>query len=152
MYRKFRTSRQGKACWWFNLKGEENDLYALEDEWDSVTLQTKWRLEHCYKPMAVPNCNNLDPTPAKHMHDEHDELVQPSGSSTTEVSSPNKLKGDNGEPDVAKLSSLVDQNKAAKHLGDHCDDGQPSHTLRVPLLTPFSPSPLPPLIQPTNLL
>lgn len=74
----------------------------------------------------MSNCNNLEPTPAE--HDEHDELVQPSGSSTTEVSSPNEPKGDDGEPDVAKLSSSVDQNKAAEHPGDHCDDGQPSHT------------------------
>ena len=125
VYRKFRTSRQGKACWWFNLKGEENDLCALEGEWDAVTLQTNWKQEHCYKPTAVSNCNNFEPTPAE--HDEHDELVQPSGSSATEVSSPNEPKND-GEPDNAKLSSSVDQNKAGEHPGDHCDDGQPSHT------------------------
>ena len=89
----------------------------------------------------MSNCNNLDPTPAE--HDEHDKLVQPSGNSTTEVSSPNELNGDYGEPDVAKLSSLVDQNKAAEHPGDHCDGGQPSHTLRAPLLTPFPFSPTP---------
>ena len=94
VYRKFRTSRQSKACWWFNLKGKENDLCALEGEWDSVTLHTNWMLEHYCKPTAVSNCNNLEPTPAE--HDEHDELVQPSGSSTTEVSSLNGPKGRTG--------------------------------------------------------
>ena len=61
---------------------------------DSVTLQTNWKLEHYYKSTAVSNCNNLEPTPAE--HDEHDELVQPSGSSTTEVSSLNGPKGRTG--------------------------------------------------------
>ena len=28
---------------------DENDLSVLENEWDSVALQTKWKLEHYYK-------------------------------------------------------------------------------------------------------
>ena len=53
VFRKSRTSRQGKACWWFHLKGDETDLCELEKEWNLVTLQTKWKLEYCYKSMNV---------------------------------------------------------------------------------------------------
>lgn len=77
VYRKFRTSRQGKACWWFNLKGDENDLCVLESEWDSVALQTKWKLEHCYKPNATPN----NPTPVV-QHNVHVQLNNSTSSAT----------------------------------------------------------------------
>ena len=52
-----KTNRQGKVCWWFNLKGNESDLCELESEWNSVALQIKWKLEQCYKL----NTNNLAP-------------------------------------------------------------------------------------------
>ena len=55
VYRNTKTSRQGKACRWFSLKGDENDLCVLENEWDPVALQTKWKLEYCYKLNVMPN-------------------------------------------------------------------------------------------------
>ena len=33
VFRKSRTNRLGKACWWFHLKGDESDLCELEKEW-----------------------------------------------------------------------------------------------------------------------
>ena len=58
VFRKFKTNRQGKACWWFHLKGDEKDLCDLEKEWHSVVLQTKWKLEFCYKPQNATVDNN----------------------------------------------------------------------------------------------
>ena len=50
VFRKSRTSRLGKACWWFHLKRDESDLCELEKEWNTVALQTEWKLEYYYKP------------------------------------------------------------------------------------------------------
>ena len=133
VYRKFRTSRQGKACWWFNLKGNENDLCMLESEWDSVALQTKWKLEHCYKPNAMPN----NPTPAVEQ-----DVHANSDNSATDVPPTNEQRPtddkDSEEAPTAALT-LVNPSQLSNHPlqhsaesehsaeSDHTDNCQPSH-------------------------
>lgn len=48
--RKFKESTSGRDRWWFLLKGEERVLKELEDMWNTVSLQTRWKLETCTKP------------------------------------------------------------------------------------------------------
>ena len=58
--RKTRRSRQegsGKTRWWFLLKSDENVLKKLDDEWETIRLQTKWKLEFCSAPRS-----ELDPS------------------------------------------------------------------------------------------
>lgn len=43
----------GRDRWWFHLLGEEDLLKQLEGEWESVSLQTNWKLETCTKPAAA---------------------------------------------------------------------------------------------------
>ena len=48
------------------MRGSENDLTILEQEWDKVQDQTLWTLENCY--IMSPNANqsqNLDHTQAQ---------------------------------------------------------------------------------------
>ena len=51
--RKFRNGITGRDKWWFLLKGQESVLKELETVWESVSLQTKWKLEACTKPTDV---------------------------------------------------------------------------------------------------
>ena len=41
--------------WWFLLKGDENILKKLEEEWEKIQLQTKWKLECCLAPSSELN-------------------------------------------------------------------------------------------------
>ena len=51
--RKFKSPQNGKPRWWFVLHGGEKFLKLLESEWQSVSLQTGWRIELCYKPVET---------------------------------------------------------------------------------------------------
>ena len=51
--RKFKSPQNGKPRWWFVLHGDDNILKLLESEWQSVSLQTGWRIELCYKPVET---------------------------------------------------------------------------------------------------
>ncbi len=42
----------GKTRWWFLLKSDENVLKKLDNEWESIQLQTKWKLECCSTPRS----------------------------------------------------------------------------------------------------
>ena len=39
-----------RSQWWFVLHADETLLVALEEKWDSVRLQTSWKIEPCFKP------------------------------------------------------------------------------------------------------
>ena len=62
-----RVFRSGTANsrdrWWFHLLGSEDLLKQLEGEWESVSLQTKWKLELCTKPATNDtNTSHSSPT------------------------------------------------------------------------------------------
>jgi hypothetical protein len=60
--RKFNHStRSGKSEWWFILRGSEEILQTLENNWEAVKLQTGWQLEYCTKPIVNPS--PTDPHP-----------------------------------------------------------------------------------------
>ena len=47
---KYRISQDGKIVrWWFLIRGDEQVLVNLEGNWDSIALQTSWKLENCHK-------------------------------------------------------------------------------------------------------
>ena len=50
-----------KTRWWFILKGDENTLKKLENEWARIRMQTNWKLEHCTAPNNQPVANNDNP-------------------------------------------------------------------------------------------
>ena len=60
-----RGTAEGRDRWWFHLLGEEELLKQLEGEWESVSLQTCWKLEPCSKPARSEKSTehtNLNPT------------------------------------------------------------------------------------------
>ena len=63
--RKFQSTRSGKGKWWFILRGNEDCLQALENDWEAVKFQTGWQLEYCTKPIVIPS--PTDPLPATPM-------------------------------------------------------------------------------------
>ena len=46
--RKFKRLNNNKIRWWHIVSGDEGDLEKLEGEWESVKIQTGWKLEKCF--------------------------------------------------------------------------------------------------------
>ena len=60
---KSMTTSSGKLKWWFVLHGDEGILSELAQSWETVSLQTSWRLETCTKPVdtiGAPLSYSLD--------------------------------------------------------------------------------------------
>ncbi len=52
-----------KTRWWHIVSGDESDLEKLEREWESVKIQTGWKLEKCYiDENFLKNGDNSPPT------------------------------------------------------------------------------------------
>ena len=49
--RKYKRLPGNKIRWWFLMYMEEDSLLKLESEWEKVSLQTTWKLEHCHVPV-----------------------------------------------------------------------------------------------------
>jgi len=58
--RKYKLSHNNPDTvtkWWFVVRGEESVLLELEREWNSIAMQTAWKLEpvHYYVEHSTPN-------------------------------------------------------------------------------------------------
>ena len=53
--RKTRVLANNKTVWWFIVKGSENDLTILEQEWDKVQNQTLWTLLYVTYCEPIPD-------------------------------------------------------------------------------------------------
>ena len=53
--------KPGGKHWWFLIKGTEEVLKNLEEEWVRVSLQINWKLEPCTRPKNDSNVPNLSP-------------------------------------------------------------------------------------------
>ena len=58
--RKYKLNRNNPdtvSKWWFVVRGEESVLLELEQEWNSIAVQTAWKLEpvHYYVEHSTPN-------------------------------------------------------------------------------------------------
>ena len=42
---------RAKQCWWFIITGTEGTLMSLETNWNKMTFQTGWKLQHCFAPL-----------------------------------------------------------------------------------------------------
>ena len=58
--RKTRIHANNKTVWWFIVRGSENDLTILQQEWNKVQTQTLWTLKNCYNIMVPPNANQSE--------------------------------------------------------------------------------------------
>ena len=47
--RKFKKRKNNTTQWWFLIRGEEQVLQKLEQEWERVQTQTSWKLERCHR-------------------------------------------------------------------------------------------------------
>ena len=45
--------------WWFLVRGTEEHLKKLEDEWERVSLQINWKLEPCTRPKDNSDAPNM---------------------------------------------------------------------------------------------
>ncbi len=58
--RKFKTTDRNRVTkWWFVLRGEEQLLEQLQEEWPAVSVQTSWKLEPVLSYGDIPD----DPDP-----------------------------------------------------------------------------------------
>ena len=53
--------KPGGKHWWFLIKGTEEVLKNLEEEWVRVSLQIDWKLEPCTRPKIDSDVPNLSP-------------------------------------------------------------------------------------------
>ena len=60
--RKHRQLALGRIRWWFVLKGDEQVLTQLEDEWERVCFQLSWKLEPSFKPKVLKVDTHTDIT------------------------------------------------------------------------------------------
>ena len=58
--KKVRSGSTG-SHWWFLVKGSEEVLKKLEEEWSRVSLQINWKLEPCTKPKNDSVTSNPSP-------------------------------------------------------------------------------------------
>ena len=58
--KKVRSGSAG-SHWWFLVKGSEEVLKKLEEEWNRVSLQINWKLELCTKPKNDSVTSNPSP-------------------------------------------------------------------------------------------
>lgn len=50
--RRYKPGGRGrKARWWFILKSNESTLAEIEGKWESMEMQTGWKIEPCYRPV-----------------------------------------------------------------------------------------------------
>ena len=57
--RKFKKNRNNTVQWWFLIRGEEEVLQVLQQEWEGIYSQTSWKLERCCRPVQ----NNGEQSP-----------------------------------------------------------------------------------------
>lgn len=84
--KKTKDLANNKTIWWFVIHGDEKDLCTLDEDWHKVHLQTSWRLESCFAPIATDsgNTRSSSNTPANPV--EHDaNLSTPNVRSATKV-------------------------------------------------------------------
>jgi hypothetical protein len=63
--RKYKHGMHGrKARWWFVLHGSESTLANIEQKWESMTLQTGWKIEPCYRPSDTDSGSESGNSPA----------------------------------------------------------------------------------------
>ena len=78
------------------MRGNEDCLQALENDWEAVKLQTGWQLEYCTKPIVNPS--PTDPLPATPMATTQCETPANHQSLTVQVSNSNDIPdGDNAD-------------------------------------------------------
>ena len=68
------------AKWWFLLKGKEDVLVDLEGQRNSIELQTKWKLEPCFKPAPDAGDNSQAQTSSSCNQEnctDQDKAIQP---------------------------------------------------------------------------
>ena len=59
--RKFAIFSSGKPKRWFILHADESTLLALEKDWEKVSLQTGWCIEHCTRPSDAAVATSVHP-------------------------------------------------------------------------------------------
>ena len=76
--RRFRKYPGSKAKWWFLLKSDEEVLADLERQWNGIELQTKWKLEPCFRPADAD-----EDEVGSHVPPQNHETAPPSGESSS---------------------------------------------------------------------
>ena len=107
--RKYKNAHDNHAVvkkWWFILRGSEEHLRQLENEWDPVANHTNWKLESAYHfigdaPELHGSDKECDKMPAENSKDVNSDN-EPHNANTVEASSSPKIFNSN---ETTKLST-----------------------------------------------
>lgn len=108
--RKTRLRTNNKTVWWFVIRGTENELMLLEQEWDKVQNQTLWTLEYCYIPSNNTQPENSAPSQTQVSQ------IQNSAELTT-ATVPSAPAGDDG---------VASTPEPTESTGEHAPTSQPT--------------------------
>ena len=101
---------------------DDSDLRELEKEWNLVTLQTKWKLEYCYKSMnVIADDRSAAPTVNVQAND--------SSATANDVMSSTYTNDNDSIPTPINASAPVNLNQLSNnllHTAHHPDDDQTS--------------------------
>ena len=94
-----RYEGSGKTRWWFLLKSDENVLKKLDDEWESIRLQTKWKLECCSAPRSEldPCAGSTNNTSTNTTTSESQQLLSPPGGTSPTDATEHESSNDHEE-------------------------------------------------------
>lgn len=77
MKRKDRVvAATNKSVWWYIVHADEEVLCDLETKWESIQLQLKWKLEHCFMFKET-----TDPRPSPASDDDSQPALAPQAQS-----------------------------------------------------------------------
>ena len=131
-----------RFSWWFVLHDSEENLKELENSWEPTQLQTDWKIESCYMPVAgSPTTSSLiltsqtddttEPPP-----DKGASTKSPSVDSRNTLESPSKqtitaADRDTHDQRTAAESEYTQLNLEPAHVADAGNTGlqQPSQQL-----------------------
>ena len=129
----------GRSRWWFLVKGREEVLTKLQEEWEKVSLQTNWKLEPCTKPNTAVSDDGLA--------SESGNVPEPQMSSpatlagSEQVTHEEVVSNDGGSQSVTD-SVIPNQSQASINHVPSTDQNQSSSSfLEIPQVT-HSPPPL----------
>ncbi len=117
--RKFKTApsdRNRVMKWWFVLRGEEQLLEQLQDEWPAVSAQTSWKLEPVLSYTTIPDIPGTT-TAEQPKESGERSAVNSSSSGGSAVGQNDSAHENNGgeamaisEPEVVELQSTAASN------------------------------------------
>ena len=118
VHRKYKHGTHGrKARWWFVLHGSESALASIEQKWESMSLQTGWKIEPCYRSSDADSRSESGNSPTEALADQSSSPVP--SPNDTEVPSSNGNQQSSEENNEAANTRADPETPSASNHSNH---------------------------------